>query len=64
MDISRIVSRVHLGGQETGKKRAAIVSFLRKRAWKADCLFLFLKWKRNPWISKVPLEFRFNLAPR
>ena len=64
MDYSRIVSRVHSSGRETGKRLAAIVSFLRKRAWKADCLFLFLKWKRNTWISNVSLEFRFNSGPR
>jgi hypothetical protein len=35
-----------------------------KLAWQADCMFLFLRWKRNTWISKVSFGFRFNSAPQ
>ena len=31
-----------------------------KLAWQADCMFLFLRWKRDTWISKVSFGFRFN----
>ena len=40
------------------------VSFPMKPAWQADCMFLFLRWKRNTWISKVSFGFRFNSTPQ
>ena len=35
-----------------------------KLAWQADCMFLFLRWKRDTWISKVSFGFRFNSTPQ
>ena len=40
------------------------VSFPMKPAWQADCMFLFLRWKRDTWISKVSFGFRFNSTPQ
>ena len=40
------------------------VSFPMKLAWQADCSFLFLRWKRSTWISKVSFGFRFNSVPQ
>jgi hypothetical protein len=52
-------ARVH---KKPGKEPDMIVSFLMKRAWRADCLFLFPMWKRNTLNSNVPFGFRFNSA--
>ena len=40
------------------------VSFPMKPAWQADCMFLFLRWKRNTWISNVSFGLHFNSAPQ
>ena len=50
--------------KKPGKEPDMIVSFLMKRAWRADCLFLFPMWKRNTSNSNVSFGFRFNSAPR
>ena len=50
-------------GGGKGKEPDMIVSFLMKRAWRADYLFLFPRWKRNTWISNVSFGFRFNSVP-
>ena len=39
------------------KESDIIVSFPMKLAWQADCMFLFLRWKRSTWISKVSSGF-------
>jgi len=49
--------------KKPGKEPDMIVSFLMKRAWHADCMFLFPRWKRNTWISNVSFGLRFNSAP-
>ena len=49
--------------KKLGKEPDMIVSFLMKRAWRADYLFLFPRWKRNTWISNVSFGFRFNSVP-
>ena len=50
--------------KKPGKEPDMNVSFPMKLAWQADCMFLFLRWKRNTWISKVSFGFRFNSAPQ
>jgi len=50
--------------EKPGKEPKRIVSFLMKRAWKADSLFLDPRWKRNTWISPVSFGFRFHSAPK
>jgi len=50
--------------KKPGKETDMNVSFPMKLAWQADCMFLFLRWKRNTWISKFSFGFRFNFAPQ
>jgi hypothetical protein len=50
--------------KKPGKEPDMNVSFPMKLAWQADCMFLFLRWKRNNWISEVSFGFRFNSAPQ
>ena len=52
--------------KKPGKEPDMTVSFLMKRASRADCLFLFLfpRWKRNTWISDISFGLRFNSAPK
>ena len=59
-----IVSWVHPSEQETRKEPDMNVSFPMKLAWQAVCSFLFLRWKRSTWISKVSFGFRFNSVPQ
>ena len=50
--------------EKPGKKHDIIVSFLMKRAWMAESLFLFPKRKRSTLIFQVSPGFRFKFAPR
>ena len=47
---------------KTGEKHDLVVSFLMKRASKTNRLFLFPRWKRMIWTSKIIIGFCFDFA--